>query len=83
MFMAGQLTSKEALADLFSNTTWTIKDVSPQANEILSHWESQQTNIYVTLVVFILVKFLLTALCIALPIPAGKNVPSPQLRSWG
>merc|ERR1719494_114932 len=75
MFMAGQLTSREAGADLFSNTTWTVHNNDPITQEILRHWDSEYTNVYITLVVFIIVKFILTAVCVALPIPAGVFFP--------
>jgi len=75
MFMAGQLTSKEAVVDFFSNTTWTAAIQSEQAEKIASHWRSEYSNVYVTLVIFIIIKFILTAICIALPIPAGAFFP--------
>lgn len=76
MFMAGQLTQKEAVVELFSNITWSSGIETPETQEILSHWKTEySSNVYVTLVIFIIVKFLLTAVCIALPIPAGAFFP--------
>uniref|UniRef100_A0A7M5X152 Chloride channel protein n=2 Tax=Clytia hemisphaerica TaxID=252671 RepID=A0A7M5X152_9CNID len=74
MFMAGQLTPKEAVVQLFSNSTWT-SNPSSDSEKYLLYWRTEYSNVYMTLVIFILVKFILTALCIALPIPAGAFFP--------
>eukprot|EP00794_Sanderia_malayensis_P015115 gene15115-16671_t len=74
-FMAGQLTAREALTELFSNTTWSIHKPDVQTLEVINHWQTSYSNIYVTLVVFILIKFILTAVCVALPVPAGVFFP--------
>ena len=50
-----QLTNKKAINDLFSNITWTLGQVEDLDDElILSHWRHPLTNIYVTLVLFII-----------------------------
>lgn len=74
MFMAGQLTSKEAVVELFSNTAWTGR-VTEESEKYLLHWKTDYSNVYTTLVIYIIVKFVLTAICIALPIPAGAFFP--------
>ncbi|XP_065060916.1 chloride channel protein 2-like isoform X2 [Rhopilema esculentum] len=74
-FVAGQLTAKEALYELFSNTTWSAQDPSPASMEVLRHWQTAYTSIYVTLTVFVISKFILTAVCVALPVPAGVFFP--------
>jgi len=74
-FIASQLTAKEALGELFSNTTWSAHAPTPSTAQVLSHWESSYANIYVSLTVFIITKFILTAVCVALPVPAGVFFP--------
>ncbi|XP_031572217.1 chloride channel protein 2-like [Actinia tenebrosa] len=75
-FMAGQLTQKQALDELFSNTTWSTTKLKDAADiEVLKHWDGANTNIYVTLVIFIVLKFLMTAVAVSLPIPAGVFFP--------
>eukprot|EP00112_Aurelia_sp_Birch-Aquarium-sp1_P022710 Seg65.8 transcript_id=Seg65.8/GoldUCD/mRNA.D3Y31 product="Chloride channel protein 2" protein_id=Seg65.8/GoldUCD/D3Y31 len=74
-FVAGQLTSREALSELFSNTTWSTNSPTAASMEVLKHWQSSYTSIYVTLVVFTITKFILTAVCVALPVPAGVFFP--------
>ncbi len=51
-----QLTSKEALSELFSNTTWSSQKPTAATMEVLSHWQTSYSNIYVTLTVFVLLK---------------------------
>lgn len=76
-FMAGELTSKQAIDELFINITWSeARNSENEASlKVLEHWDGANTNIYVTLVIFIVLKFIMTAVCVALPIPAGVFFP--------
>ncbi|KAJ7393609.1 Chloride channel protein 2 [Desmophyllum pertusum] len=76
-FMAGELTSKQAIDELFINITWSeARESEDQASlNVLKHWDGANTNIYVTLVIFIVLKFIMTAVSVALPIPAGVFFP--------
>ncbi|XP_028393845.1 chloride channel protein 2-like isoform X2 [Dendronephthya gigantea] len=75
--VAGELTQKEAIEELFSNTTWSLGDSedSDVPKETLKHWNGAFGNIYVTLVFFIVIKFIMTAIAITLPVPAGIFFP--------
>ena len=42
--------------ELFSNTTWTSGPLTPEKEKVLSHWTSEHTNVFVTLVLFIVVQ---------------------------
>lgn len=75
-YFAGELTHRRAVDDLFSNITWTkgqAEDLDQE--EVLSHWAHKDTNIYATLVLFVIMQFWMSALCNTLPIPAGVFVP--------
>ncbi|XP_035829429.1 chloride channel protein 2 [Aplysia californica] len=75
-FFGGKMTGKMAIHELFSNITWTTgqaEDIDDEA--ILEHWRHPQTNIYVTLVLFIIMNFLMAVFSNTLPIPAGVFVP--------
>ncbi|XP_052820809.1 chloride channel protein 2-like isoform X3 [Mya arenaria] len=75
-FFCGQLTHRRAVDELFSNITWTAGQADDlDDEEILRHWNPPQTNIYVTLVLFIIMNFWMAAICNTLPIPAGVFVP--------
>ncbi|KAL4221849.1 Chloride channel protein 2 [Mactra antiquata] len=75
-FYAGQLTHRRAVDELFGNITWTTGQADDlDEEEILSHWKHPATNIYVSLVLFIVMNFWMAAICNTLPIPAGVFVP--------
>ncbi|ESO95685.1 hypothetical protein LOTGIDRAFT_160236 [Lottia gigantea] len=75
-FFAGQLTGRQAVNELFSNITWTTGQADDLDDEaILSHWHHPLTNMYVTLVFFIIMTFINGVLANTLPIPAGIFVP--------
>ena len=80
-FMAGELTVKEALDTLFDNKSWVklgyIDEsvVFPDEQEEQEGWKHPSVNIYVTLVVFIVMRFWMTAAAITLPVPSGVFIP--------
>ncbi|XP_063772670.1 chloride channel protein 2 isoform X1 [Pseudophryne corroboree] len=76
-FMAGQLTQKETLVTLFDNTTWAQQGVSEDFmfRGASSAWKNPRTNVFVTLVVFILMKFWMSALATTIPVPCGAFMP--------
>uniref|UniRef100_A0A8B9V2S8 Chloride channel protein 2 n=1 Tax=Anas zonorhyncha TaxID=75864 RepID=A0A8B9V2S8_9AVES len=57
-FMAGQLTQKDTLVTLFDNQTWSKREPSDEFEYIgiLEAWRNPRSNVFVTLVVFILMK---------------------------
>ncbi|XP_046850431.1 chloride channel protein 2-like isoform X2 [Xenia sp. Carnegie-2017] len=75
--IAGELTQKQAIEELFSNTTWSLgeSEDSDVPAATLKHWNGAFHNIYVTLVFFIVFKFVMTAIAITLPVPAGIFFP--------
>ncbi|XP_061163560.1 chloride channel protein 2-like isoform X3 [Saccostrea echinata] len=75
-FFAGELTSKQAINELFSNITWTTGQAEGlRDEEIISHWKHGSTNIYVNLVIFVVLNFGFGAFCNTMPVPAGVFVP--------
>lgn len=77
MLVAGELTQKQAIEELFSNTTWSLAESedSDVPKATLKHWNGAFGNIYVTLVLFVVIKFIMTAIAITLPVPAGIFFP--------
>ena len=59
------MTQKEAIEELFSNSTWSLGDSedSDVPKSVLKHWSGAFGNIYVTLVLFIVIKVIHT-LCV-------------------
>ncbi|CAG5129965.1 unnamed protein product, partial [Candidula unifasciata] len=75
-FFGGELTGKKAINDLFSNFTWADGQPENLDDEVkLSHWNHPLTNIYVTLVLYIVMTFITAVFSNTLPIPAGVFVP--------
>nr|DBA26346.1 TPA: hypothetical protein GDO54_010620 [Pyxicephalus adspersus] len=76
-FMAGQLTQKETLVTLFDNCTWAQQGVSEDFmfKGASSAWKNPKTNVFVSLVVFILMKFWMSALATTIPVPCGAFMP--------
>uniref|UniRef100_A0A8D2L5E1 Chloride voltage-gated channel 2 n=1 Tax=Varanus komodoensis TaxID=61221 RepID=A0A8D2L5E1_VARKO len=76
-FMAGQLTQKETLVTLFDNHTWAKQGLA-EAFEYVSAseaWKHPRSNVFVTLVIFILMKFWMSALATTIPVPCGAFMP--------
>ncbi|KAM7013968.1 chloride channel protein 2 isoform 1-T1 [Passerculus sandwichensis] len=76
-FMAGQLTQKDTLVTLFDNQTWTKQGINDEFEYlgILEAWLHPRSNVFVTLVVFILMKFWMSALATTIPVPCGAFMP--------
>ncbi|NXB71928.1 CLCN2 protein, partial [Donacobius atricapilla] len=76
-FMAGQLTQKDTLVTLFDNQTWAKQGISDEFEYlgILEAWHHPRSNVFITLVVFILMKFWMSALATTIPVPCGAFMP--------
>ncbi|XP_068440335.1 chloride channel protein 2-like isoform X2 [Clinocottus analis] len=76
-FMAGKLTQKESLVTLLDNRTWAKQGIAEEFDYI-SHsqaWKHPQVNVFVTLVIFIVMKFWMSALATTIPVPCGAFMP--------
>ncbi|KAM9378775.1 chloride channel protein 2 [Phaethornis superciliosus] len=76
-FMAGQLTQKDTLVTLFDNQTWAKQGLSDEFEYlgILEAWRHPRSNVFITLVIFILMKFWMSALATTIPVPCGAFMP--------
>ncbi|XP_025051693.1 chloride channel protein 2, partial [Alligator sinensis] len=76
-FMAGQLTQKDTLVTLFDNRTWVKQGLAEEFEYvgISEAWRHPRSNVFVTLVVFILMKFWMSALATTIPVPCGAFMP--------
>ncbi|XP_065136397.1 chloride channel protein 2-like isoform X2 [Paramisgurnus dabryanus] len=76
-FMAGQLTQKETLVSFFDNHTWTKQGVTEDFiyEGHAAAWKHPQANIFIILVIFIVMKFWMSALATTLPVPCGAFMP--------
>ncbi|XP_031415719.1 chloride channel protein 2a isoform X2 [Clupea harengus] len=72
-FMAGQLTQHESLVALFDNRTWYKQGVAEEFD--FQAWKHPQLNVFVTLLLFVLMKFWMSALATTMPVPCGAFMP--------
>uniref|UniRef100_A0A3Q3FTZ4 Chloride channel protein 2 n=1 Tax=Kryptolebias marmoratus TaxID=37003 RepID=A0A3Q3FTZ4_KRYMA len=78
-FMAGQLTQHESLVALFDNQTWCRQGVAEEFGYISHHqqhaWKHPQVNVFITLILFIIMKFWMSAVATTMPVPCGAFMP--------
>ncbi|XP_041919509.1 chloride channel protein 2-like isoform X3 [Alosa sapidissima] len=76
-FMAGRLTQKESLVTLLDNRTWAKQGIAEEFDYIghSQAWQHPQVNVFVTLLIFIVMKFLMSALATTIPVPCGAFMP--------
>ncbi|KAJ8410686.1 hypothetical protein AAFF_G00186430 [Aldrovandia affinis] len=76
-YMAGKLTQKESLVTLLDNRTWAKQGIAEEFDYIghSQAWQHPQVNIFVTLVLFIVMKFWMSALATTIPVPCGAFMP--------
>uniref|UniRef100_A0A672JBJ1 Chloride channel, voltage-sensitive 2a n=1 Tax=Salarias fasciatus TaxID=181472 RepID=A0A672JBJ1_SALFA len=76
-FMAGQLTQHESLVALFDNRTWWRQGVAEEFDYISHHhaWKHPQVNVFITLILFIIMKFWMSAVATTMPVPCGAFMP--------
>uniref|UniRef100_A0A8C7ZSD0 Chloride channel protein 2 n=1 Tax=Oryzias sinensis TaxID=183150 RepID=A0A8C7ZSD0_9TELE len=76
-FMAGQLTQHESLVALFDNRTWCRQGVAEEFDYISHHhaWKHPQINVFIILILFILMKFWMSAVATTMPVPCGAFMP--------
>ncbi|KAL3056925.1 hypothetical protein OYC64_007414 [Pagothenia borchgrevinki] len=76
-FMAGKLTQKESLVTLLDNRTWAKQGIAEEFDYIghSAAWKHPQVNVFVTLVLFIVMKFWMSALATTIPVPCGAFMP--------
>ncbi|KTG45951.1 hypothetical protein cypCar_00008898, partial [Cyprinus carpio] len=77
-FMAGQLTQHESLVALFDNQTWYKQGVAEEfvySSEVPQAWKHPQVGVFITLLLFIVMKFWMSALATTMPVPCGAFMP--------
>ncbi|XP_004382325.1 chloride channel protein 2 isoform X4 [Trichechus manatus latirostris] len=76
-FMAGQLSQKETLVTLFDNRTWVRQGLGEELEPpgTSQAWSPPRANVFLTLVIFILMKFWMSALATTIPVPCGAFMP--------
>ncbi|XP_052404968.1 chloride channel protein 2a isoform X2 [Carassius gibelio] len=77
-FMAGQLTQHESLVALFDNQTWYKQGVAEEfvySSHEPQAWKHPQVSVFITLLLFIVMKFWMSAVATTMPVPCGAFMP--------
>ncbi|XP_031708546.1 chloride channel protein 1 [Anarrhichthys ocellatus] len=75
-FMAGELMPRECINSLFDNFTWTkISGSAPPGLGRSSAWIHPHVSVFVILLLFLVMKFWMSALSTTMPIPSGAFMP--------
>ncbi|XP_046732064.1 chloride channel protein 2a isoform X5 [Silurus meridionalis] len=76
-FMAGQLTQHESLVALFDNQTWYKQGISEEFDFSgqSQAWKHPQVSVFITLLLFIVMKFWMSAVATTMPVPCGAFMP--------
>ncbi|XP_016328440.1 chloride channel protein 2-like [Sinocyclocheilus anshuiensis] len=77
-FMAGQLTQHESLVALFDNQTWYKQGVAEEfaySSQVPQAWKHPQVSVFITLLLFIVMKFWMSAVATTMPVPCGAFMP--------
>ncbi|KRZ66670.1 Chloride channel protein 1 [Trichinella papuae] len=69
------ITSKNILDELFSNFTWSEAPENSYQLNIISQWSHENFSIYYALLFFILYTFIMSGICITLPVACGMFTP--------
>lgn len=74
-YIASDLAPEEQLIDLFSNFTWTKDEFSIKEREVLEHWTTDHTNVFINLSGYIVYFFIFSIICSTIPVPSGSFIP--------
>ncbi|CAH1103822.1 unnamed protein product, partial [Psylliodes chrysocephalus] len=74
-FIAGDLNTHGQVASLFSNFTWTNSNVTVAHEELLGHWRTEWTSVYVSLACYTAFTFFFSIICSTVPVPSGSFIP--------
>ncbi|KRX66627.1 Chloride channel protein 2 [Trichinella sp. T9] len=69
------ISSKNILDELFSNFTWSEAPENNYQLKIISQWSNENFSVYYALLFFILYTFIMSGICITLPVACGMFTP--------
>lgn len=74
-YMAGDLNTHEQVTSLFTNFTWTKEDLNVEEAEIVRHWVTPQTDVFVSLIGFTIFTYVFSIIAATIPVPSGSFIP--------
>ncbi|XP_043513005.1 chloride channel protein 2 isoform X3 [Frieseomelitta varia] len=74
-FMAGDLNTHDQVYGLFTNFTWTKQELGVEEMNIVQHWSTAYTDVFIGLVGFIAFTFIFSIISSTVPVPSGIFIP--------
>uniref|UniRef100_A0AAG5CXU7 Chloride channel protein n=1 Tax=Anopheles atroparvus TaxID=41427 RepID=A0AAG5CXU7_ANOAO len=74
-YIAGELSTHDQVHQLFSNFTWTQKELTVEQAAIVSNWRTDDTNVFTNLIIYLLYTFFLSIIASTIPVPSGMFIP--------
>ncbi|XP_051166762.1 chloride channel protein 2 isoform X1 [Leptopilina boulardi] len=74
-FMAGDLNTHDQVHGLFTNFTWTKENLNVEEVNIVKHWVTQHSDVFIGLLSFTLFTFVFSIISSTVPVPSGIFIP--------
>ncbi|KAG8225087.1 hypothetical protein J437_LFUL000066 [Ladona fulva] len=74
-FMAADLNTHDQVVGLFTNFTWTKEDLTVEEADIVNHWTTPYTDVFVSLAAFLAFTFIFSIVGSTIPVPSGSFIP--------
>ncbi|OAD55366.1 Chloride channel protein 2 [Eufriesea mexicana] len=74
-FMAGDLNTHDQVYGLFTNFTWTKQELGVEEMNIVKHWSTTYTDVFIGLLGFVAFTFIFSIISSTVPVPSGIFIP--------
>ncbi|XP_031781347.1 chloride channel protein 2 isoform X2 [Nasonia vitripennis] len=74
-FMAGDLNTHDQVHGLFTNFTWTKADLNVEEQNVVKHWSTEHSDVFVGLLSFTAFTFIFSIISSTVPVPSGIFIP--------
>nr|XP_003702797.1 PREDICTED: chloride channel protein 2 isoform X4 [Megachile rotundata]XP_012139670.1 PREDICTED: chloride channel protein 2 isoform X1 [Megachile rotundata] len=74
-FMAGDLNTHDQVYGLFTNFTWTKQELGVEEMNIVKHWSTAYTDVFIGLLGFGTFTFIFSIISSTVPVPSGIFIP--------
>ncbi|XP_046388318.1 chloride channel protein 2 isoform X3 [Ischnura elegans] len=74
-FMAADLHTHDQVVGLFTNFTWTKEDLTVEEADVVRHWTTPYTDVFVSLAAFLAFTFVFSIVGSTIPVPSGSFIP--------
>ncbi|XP_011503467.1 PREDICTED: chloride channel protein 2 [Ceratosolen solmsi marchali] len=74
-YMAGDLNTHDQVHGLFTNFTWTKDDLNVEERNIVKHWSTERSDVFVGLLSFTVFTFIFSIISSTVPVPSGIFIP--------